>query len=486
MIKPLRIAVAIAIAQLGGMYAPASYAGGTSFTEQGASGLGNSYAGLSSAAEDATVQYWNPAALTRFKRAELVGGLLAAQLFTPYTNSNTPPCEYPANPDTVKQACAGGQGSGPTSGTPGKVYERDKPARVAIPFNAFAMPMNDRLVIGGMVSGSSGLVVRYPSDSPGRTSAESTDLKVVRISGGAGYKVTPTISLGASLGYERMFTSIKARLNYRAAVANSLAANPNPINNIVGGSAAQAFVNDDTDAETSIKIRVFGWAINGQVGGLWEPSEKTRVGVGFRPKTKFMNQGYLDIQNIPANVTALGTAGFLSTEQAALLKNRQEVRQNITLPSEFNVSVFHSLTPKLDVMASYLREDFTDTEIDFRTLDNVVIQKPRQRFQVTQRYALGGNYKVAKRLMLRAGLAKENSAIGDEDRLQSLPDNDRKFFNVGARFIIDKSAFLDVGYQRIDFADAQVGLNPQPTDVGYNGRIKVKVDIIGIQLVDQF
>ncbi len=477
MIKPLRIAVAIAIAQLGVMYAPTSYAGGTSFTEQGASGLGNSYAGLSSAAEDATVQYWNPAALTRFKRAELVGGLLAAQLFTPYTNSNTPPCEYPANPESVKQACTNGQG--PTSGTPGKVYERDKPARVAIPFNAFAMPMNDRLVIGGMVSGSSGLVVRYPSDSPGRTSAESTDLKVVRISGGAGYKVTPTISLGASLGYERMFTSIKARLNYRAAVANSLPTNP------LAAPLSQA-VLDDENAETSIKIRVFGWAVNGQVGGLWEPSEKTRVGFGFRPKTKFKNQGYLDIQNIPDSVRSLGDAGFLSAEQAALLQNRQEVRQNITLPSEFNVSVFHSLTPKLDVMASYLREDFTDTEIDFRTLDNVIIQKPRQRFQVTQRYALGGNYKVAKRLMLRAGLAKENSAIGDEDRLQSLPDNDRKFFNVGARFTIDKNAFLDVGYQRIDFADAQVGLNPQPTDVGYNGRIKVKVDIIGVQLVDQF
>jgi len=105
---------------------------------------------------------------------------------------------------------------------------------------------------------------------------------------------------------------------------------------------------------------------------------------------------------------------------------------------------------------------------------------------VTNRYAIGGNYKYAKRLTLRAGFAKENSAIKDEDRLQSLPDNDRTFFNIGARWKIDRSMNLDVGYQKIRFKEGVVGLNPQETDVVYNGKIKLDVDIIGIQLVDQF
>jgi hypothetical protein len=45
---------------------------------------------------------------------------------------------------------------------------------------------------------------------------------------------------------------------------------------------------------------------------------------------------------------------------------------------------------------------------------------------------------------------------------------------------------VDVGYQKIRFKDAVVGLNPQPTDVVYNGINKLDVDILGIQLVDQF
>jgi long-chain fatty acid transport protein len=483
--KPLKIAVAAAIAHIGLLHTTGALAGGTSFTEQGASGLGNSYAGMSSAAEDASVLYWNPAALTRFKRAELVGGLLVAQLATPYTNSSNPPCEQadftPNDPASQQGASRGtsGQPAGGNctrSGAPGQKFERDRPARVAIPFNFAAIPLNDRTVMGFGVSGSSGLIVRFPSDSPGRTSAESTDLKVVRLTGGLGYKLTPTISLGGSFGYERMFTSIRARLNYRAAVDRAVAP-----------GATDLVLQPGEPEETSIRITVYGWAVNGQIGGLWEPSERTRVGFGFRPKTTFENQGQLVIDSFPSQ---LGPGGSFNSvvppSQAVLLKNFQEVRQRITLPSELNMSVFHSFTPKLDMMASWLREDFTDTEVKFTTTDGQIVQNPRQRFQVTNRYAIGGNYKYAKRLTLRAGFAKENAAIKDEDRLQSLPDNDRTFFNVGARWKIDRSMALDVGYQKIRFKEGVVGLNPQETDVVYNGKIKLDVDIIGIQLVDQF
>jgi len=490
--KPLKIAVAAAIANIGLLHTTGALAGGTSFTEQGASGLGNSYAGMSSAAEDASVYYWNPAALTRFKRAELVGGLLVAQLATPYTNSSTPPCEnanFQRNNQAEQQAASTTPGTNcgtangtRVSGAPGQRFERDKPARVAIPFNFAAIPLNERTVLGFGVSGSSGLIVRFPSDSPGRTQAESTDLKVVRLSSGLGYKLTPTLSIGGAFGYERMFTSIRARLNFRSAVSRSAA--QQGLGVAEGTLQSQIGANEE---ETSIRITVYGWAVNGQIGGLWEPSERTRVGFGYRPKTTFENQGQLVINQVPG---ALQEGGSLRSavppEQAVLLNNFQEVRQRITLPSELNVSAFHSFTPKLDLMASWLREDFTDTEVKFTTADGAIIQNPRQRFQVTNRYAIGGNYKYAKRLTLRAGFAKENSAIKDEDRLQSLPDNDRTFFNIGARWKIDRSMNLDVGYQKIRFKEGVVGLNPQETDVVYNGKIKLDVDIIGIQLVDQF
>lgn len=490
--KPLRIAVAVAIANIGMLHATGVWAGGTSFTEQGASGLGNSYAGMSSSAEDASVYYWNPAALTRFKRAELVGGLLVAQLATPFTNSSTPPCEqagFTQNDKASQQQASRTPCNDPedVSGVPGKTYERAKPARVAIPFNFAAIPLNDRLVMGLGASGSSGLVVRYPSDSPGRTQAESTDVKVIRLSGGLGYKLTPTFSIGGSFGYERMFLSLRARLNFQAAVnraGQSTGGSGNPFSPLLGDALTAVSVPDD-QAETSLRITMYGWAVNGQIGALWEPSERTRVGFGYRPKTTFENQGQLVIDRIPA-VLATPVGGAAAGSQAVLLKGFQEARQRITLPSELNVSVFHAFTPRVDLMASYLRNDFSDSRLDFRTADGTVIQNPRQEFQVTNRYAVGANYKYAKRLTLRAGFAKENSAVKDENRLQSLPDNDRTFFNLGARWVLDRGMLLDVGYQKIRFKDAPVGLNPQITDVVFNGVIKTEVDIIGVQLVDQF
>ncbi len=76
-----------------------------------------------------------------------------------------------------------------------------------IPGLFVAIPVSPKLVVGFSASGSHGLLTRYREDFPGRGSGRESDLKITRLNLGFGYKLTPTLSIGANGSYERYFQS---------------------------------------------------------------------------------------------------------------------------------------------------------------------------------------------------------------------------------------------------------------------------------------
>ena len=82
------------------------------------------------------------------------------------------------------------------------------------------------------------------------------------------------------------------------------------------------------------------------------------------------------------------------------------------MPDELRLSVFHHATPKLDLMATYTRQDFSVTTLNFqresngRTLENIP-----QNFVAAESYRVGMNYKLYKRLTLRAGYNHTNNPV---------------------------------------------------------------------------
>jgi len=338
MTKPLPRAYAIhmAIVSLLSSYASQVLAGGTALSENNISGIGNAYAGAAVEANDPSVLFANPAALTRFKRAELVQGVIVPTVRAKYVSN--------AGDNTAEDGSAS---------PAGRSYERDTPARVVAPFNYLAVPINDRTVFGASISGSHGLVVRYPQEYPGRTQSTDTDLKVIRINTGLGYKLTDKLSVGGNLSFETFFTDIKTHINYATAVGG-VTGIPAPL------------INAATNLrESSANIRVFGNAFNAQVGAMFEPSERMRFGIGYRPKTKFKNKGYLHIEQDAAQKNFVNTLSTASPAQGAQLGENQTVDQDITLPDELNMSAFFNVSPKLDLMASYIRQNFTVTKLRF-------------------------------------------------------------------------------------------------------------------------
>ncbi|MDX1667867.1 MAG: outer membrane protein transport protein [Limnobacter sp.] len=464
-------------------FSSSAMAAGTSLDATSISGMANAYAGQAAEGGDASVIFANPAALTRFKRAELTQGLTVTTLDTTYT-SNQDNDGAPTND--------GNQGSN------GQVFDREDgyDSGAFIPNTYLAIPLSEKMVMGFSATGSHGLVLHYDDDFPGRNQGSDIDFKVIRLNLGVGYQMWPTLSLGINGSYERYYQKVLVRLNYREAV-NGQAGNDN---------AADALdVVTTVPEETNAQLRMFGWAFNTQVGALWEPTENTRIGVSYRPKTEFKsNNGKFtiddtqDAQNFraflrdPVNNVVLGAAGVDGEQSADDLDPDQRIQQDITLNDEFRLSIFHHATPKLDLMATYTRQDFTVTHLKYtRQRNDRTLQEIPQNFKVGHSYRFGFNYKLYRRLTLKGGLAVENSVIDDATRITVLPDSDRVYYNVGGALDVSRDATVHFAYQYLDTDPAPVGQNDQitPPEVrggDFDGTVQLDTHFFGIGLTQRF
>lgn len=463
-------------------------AGGTAFDATSISGMGNANAGQAAEAGDASVMFANPAALTRFKRAELTQGAAFITIGTDYTSRQ--------NND--------GASSGAPQGQNGQVFSRKDgyDASVLAPNLYVAIPVSEKTVVGFSAAGSHGLVLHYDEQFPGRNQGRDIDFKVIRLNLGVGHKISPTLSLGVNGSYERFFQSVKLKLNYREAV-NALSPGSATA---LDGAAALGLAPPIPD-EGYGKLRMFGWALNAQFGALWEPTEKTRFGISYRPKTKFEgNSGKFTLDDTqqqadfraflsdPNGLIAIGgpLLGVNGPQSAGDLQPFQRIRQNITLPDELRLSIFHHATPKLDVMATYTRQDFSVTKLRYeRESNGRPLEDIPQNFVVANSYRVGFNYKLYKRLTVRAGYAVENSVIDDSTRITILPDSDRKYYTAGATLDLSRDTSLYFAYQKLDTDPAPVGNNtgitpPEVRGGDFNGTVQLDTHFFGVGITERF
>jgi long-chain fatty acid transport protein len=79
----------------------------------------------------------------------------------------------------------------------------------------------------------------------------------------------------------------------------------------------------------------------------------------------------------------------------------------------------------------------------------------RQQWKNTVRVALGANYKLNDRVLLRAGIAHDEAPVrSDELRHSALPDSDRNQLSFGANWKLSANSSIDVAYSYLDFKEA--------------------------------
>jgi long-chain fatty acid transport protein len=97
---------------------------------------------------------------------------------------------------------------------------------------------------------------------------------------------------------------------------------------------------------------------------------------------------------------------------------------------------------------------------------------------------LGLEYQLNQPWLLRTGIAYDTSPVQDTYRTPRLPDNDRFWLSVGARYQPGPTWWLDFGYTYIWVDDASSNLQPTGTDAfrgNLIGTYKANVQILGVQ-----
>ena len=252
---------------------------------------------------------------------------------------------------------------------------------------------SDKWNAGFYVAGMSGAGLEYNDEWVGRFQTTQVEILILSMAPTVAYQVTDQFSIGAAAQY--YYGSLDLKL-----------AIPSVRPDVDNGKGKL----DGTDTGFSFAL-----------GGVYEISESTRVGINYQSEVDLNFDGNL---KIPANSVKVDS----STE----LPLAQMIRA--------------SLSHKLDDQISF---HFTVGWDDGSTLDEVFVALPSQgaslekNWDDTYHYAAGFQYAVNRKWDITAGLAYDTSPVSAQDRTADLPVDRQVRLNAGARYALREN--LDLG-----------------------------------------
>lgn len=409
---------------------------GFALIEQGASGMGNAFAGAAAVAEDASTVFFNPAGMSRLKRFELVAGASAIGLSAKFSGTATAPA-----------AMGGGTNSGGDGGDAGGVS--------AVPALYLVAPVGGGFTAGIGVSVPFGLKTEYDATWVGRYQGILSDVKTINVNPAIAYEVNDRVSVGVGINYQR----IDAELT----------------NAVVLGAGLEGRTRLAADDDS------WGW----NAGVLFRPLDATRIGVSYRSGIR---------HNLVGDVTTTTAAGTVVSAASG------GASAGIKLPATTSVSLVQGLSTDLDLLVdiSYTNWSSIGEVTVLNTTNGTVRDILSFDFRNSWRYSVGANYRLGDRWVLRAGLAFDQTPVkGADSRTVRLPDADRTWVALGARWHLSETGSLDIAYAHLFLADADVNftrgqlvtgtttVNPATTTT-VTGTYTGSVDLLSVQYVQRF
>lgn len=434
-----RLAAALAGAALV-LAAPIAQGAAFALQENNASGLGNAYAGGAAVAEDASTVWANPAGMSRLRQREAVG---AIHLITPSNKFRN-------------------DGSIPAFGQPLGDEGGDAGGLNVIPNLYVVIPYGRQLAFGLGVNVPFGLSTEYDDGWIARYHAIKSQVKTINVQPSVSWKVNDQLSVGLGLDFQWIDARLTSDANYSVAIAQgaqqALAAGQIPAAAIPGILAATTGL----DSRVTVKGDDTAWGWN--IGALYQFNPNTRVGVHYRSGFKYDVRGDVDFNHpaLPTLPPTLAPAvnAIANGVNRALFNGG--VRSDLKLPSIVNVSFFHRIDDRWDIMADAQWTGWsTFKELTFVRNEGPVLATTPENFDDVWRVSVGANYRVNDRWMLRGGLAFDQSPVNDIDRTPRLPDADRTWLSFGAQYKFSPNLTVDAGFTYIIVEDATIN-----TDAG--------------------
>ncbi len=415
------------------------FASGFAIIEQSVSGLGNAFSGGAAAAEDASTIFFNPAGMV----------LLEGQQITTAAHLIAPSAKFSARNATSLAGVSLGTNNG---GDAGKT--------ALVPNFYYANKLNDKLAVGFGIFAPFGLATEYDREWVGRYHAVESDVMTINLNPSIAYRATDKLSIGIGLSAQYIDVTLSSMVDSSGGVA------PNPLSDI--------YVNNEAN----------DWGYGFNIGLLYQFSDSTRSGFHYRSQIDHKVEG--------ETTTSLGAA--LPGAVKALFPD-QGVHGALSLPATASLSLHHQATDKLALMA-----DLTWTE--WSSFDKLVIEfegaglagnsssTTTENWKDSMRYSIGASYQTSESLLLRCGLAYDESPISDEYRTPRIPGTDRIWVAFGAGYRFSPRLQADFGYVHLFVDDSQINKSTANAEDFLRGNLEGEfensVDILSAQLTYNF
>lgn len=327
-------------------FALSARAGGIYANEFGTPEMGTAGAGAEASALDAStaIPFYNPAGMTRLQGNQVivaVGGLFAS-------------AEFEQDPLlTTTGGGDGGQAAGP----------------VPVLTAAYVHSFSERFKFGVALFAAAGAALEYDLDWAGRHQAQKSAIAALSLSPTLAYRVNDWFSFGGGL-------------NIMASALDTQVAGLGP--------SAQISI-DGTDTQVSFNVSF-----------MFEPGEKTRIGVSYVSETEFdyagdvVRSGLIPDLASPANTT-------------------------LTLAQVLRLGFYRDINAKSAILATAGWEDWSVLENQFISIGTIGMATLPRNWDDTYRFGVGFHYRVSDPWLLRFGVNYDSSPTKAVDRTADLP-----------------------------------------------------------------
>ena len=330
---------------------------------------------------------------------------------------------------------------------PGKADDFLKPA--VVPSFYYAQPITDQLWAGMAIYASFGGETEYKIESAFRYQALTSKTQLVKFQPSLSWRFDDSLSVGAGLMVAAGKLEMSRMLNPWAGAIS--------------------------DAGALIDGEGVGVGIN--LGVVWQPIPPLTLGFSYRSPVKVDFEGdlratgvpglgvvmaqFADADEYPAAKTA---AEWLIEHRPGTLK--QDAKTTIKFPEIVDFSLSYDLDSQWTVLANATWTRWSRLErfkitghggvsgqniSDIVSVSNgvaggnVVAWVP-QNWSNVWSLSLGGHYRLNEKWLLRGGYAMDKSPTNDGTRSARIPDNDRQWLTVGARYNFNETYSADFAY----------------------------------------
>jgi long-chain fatty acid transport protein len=408
--------------------------------EQSPAQLGKAFAGTASDPVDATIVFFNPAAMADLDRPAMTAGLDVTVTDADFSNEGS---TWPGFEDGTRE--------------------------YGLLSNLYAvMPLTELFALGFGVTAPFGLESNYEDEWVGRYAATRSDLLVTNFNITGAWALTDKLSLGLGLNYQRTDVTLEKQVDSTLGVA------PDPATD-----SSVKIEGDDDDIVLDASV-------------FFKPAEGTRLGILWRQGGDFTLSGNAEFvvnaactpgAGFPTGAPPAPTTGTLCA--GALGPREGNIKAEVELPDTITLSLSQQLNDAWTVHADIARTRWSSIHnievVNITT--GVIVDTLDLQYDDTMRYALGITLATESPWTWRAGIAFDEAPQTDaEHATPRIPDEDRAWLSIGVNWALSDNLSIDMSYAHLFFDEASITDVDETSGRRLSGSFDNSVDILGAQV----